>query len=62
MNDVKQRLDVLVGTPIYREGAYILEKFLANQKEIQQRYPPSELVLATVEHDFAEELEKTLGE
>ncbi|MFC2039182.1 glycosyltransferase family A protein [Chloroflexota bacterium] len=55
-----QIVTVIVGTPIHRAGAYILDKFLANQKEIQQDYPSSELVLATVEDDFAEELEKLL--
>ena len=38
-----------------------MDKFLANQKEIQQRYLSSELVLATVENDFADELEMLLS-
>jgi len=51
---------VVVGTPIYRAGAFILNKFLANQKEIQQNYPLSELVFATNEEDFAKGLEGLL--
>jgi len=52
---------VIVGAPICRKGAYIIDKFLANQREIQQNYPSSELVLATEENDFVEELEKCLS-
>ena len=59
--DVNKAMDVIVGTPIYRQGAYIIDKFLANQKEIQQNYPSSELVLATAEDDFIEELERLLS-
>jgi len=54
---MNQAVDVVVGTPICRRGANIIDKFLANQKEIQQNYPQSELVLATEENDFIEELE-----
>jgi hypothetical protein len=50
-------LDVVVGTPVYREGAYVLDKFLFNQKQIQQNNRSSELVLATCDYDFTEELE-----
>ncbi|MBA7625851.1 hypothetical protein ES703_33285 [subsurface metagenome] len=53
--------NVIVGTLFYRAGAYIIDKFLANQKEIQQNYPSSELVFATVEDDFIEELERLLS-
>lgn len=53
--------NVVVGTPIYRQGAFVLDKFLANQKEIQQVYASSELVFATNEADFAEELENLLN-
>jgi hypothetical protein len=51
---------VVIGTPVNRFKAYMLDGFLANQKEIQVRYPDSELVLATVEHDFARELQGLL--
>lgn len=58
MNEI---VNVVVGTPIYRQGAYILDKFMLNQKEIQQNYPSSELVLATNENDFGEELRRLLN-
>ena len=58
---MKKTVNVVVGTPIYRQGAFIIDKFLSNQKEIQQSYPSSELVLATVEDDFADELEKLIS-
>lgn len=58
---MKETVNVVAGAPIYRAGAYILDKFLANQKEIQQNYPSSELVLATVEGDYVEELERLLS-
>lgn len=54
-------INVVVGTPIYRRGAYIIDKFLSNQKEIQQNYPSSELILATCEWDFIEELASLLN-
>ena len=52
---------VVIGTPIYRQGAYILDKFLENQKQIQEDYPSSELVLAAPEQDFIKELEEHLN-
>ncbi len=58
---MKKTINVVIGTPIYRQGAYILDKFLTNQKEIQQNYPSSELVLATNENDFGEELKTQLS-
>jgi len=51
---------VIVGAPIHRAGAYVIDKFLENQREIQSKYPSSELVLATIEKDFIEELKRTL--
>jgi len=56
-----ERVNVVVGTPVCRDKAYVLDKFLANQREIQLVYPSSELVLATNEADFAEELENLLN-
>jgi len=50
-------VNVVIGTPIYRNGAYAIDKFLSNQEEIQRTYPASELVLATSENDFFGELE-----
>lgn len=58
---MNQAVDIVVGTPICRLGAYIIDKFLANQKEIQRNYPQSELVLATEENDFVAELEELLS-
>jgi hypothetical protein len=52
--------DVIIGTPVHHEGAYALDRFLDNQKLIQQSHPTSELVLATCEPDFVEELEGLL--
>lgn len=56
-----RRVRVLVGSPTYRAGAYALDRFLENQREVQRSFPNSELVLATVEHDFARELESLLA-
>jgi hypothetical protein len=50
-------VNVVIGTPIYRKGAYLAKKFLTNQKQIQDNYPLCELVFATSEYEFAEELE-----
>lgn len=47
---------ILIGTPVYRAGAYALDKFLANQQQIQRQYSSCELVLATCEDDFIPEL------
>jgi glycosyltransferase involved in cell wall biosynthesis len=52
---------VIVGTPICRRTAFALDKFLANQREIQQAYPDSELVLATEEPDFVDELKERIA-
>ncbi|MDY6916562.1 MAG: hypothetical protein SVP26_01255 [Chloroflexota bacterium] len=57
---MSEPVNVVVGVPIHRAGAYILDRFLANQREIQQKYPASELVFATVEDDFADELDAML--
>ena len=53
-------VNVVIGTPIHRQGAYVLEKFLANQQQIQQTYPSSELLFGTNQHDFIRELESLL--
>jgi hypothetical protein len=49
-------LDVVIGTPINSRGTYIIDKFLYNQRQIQSRYPSSELVLATNENELIREL------
>lgn len=48
----RAHVDVVVGAVAHRQGAYVLEKFLANQNEIQGIYPGSRLVFATREPDF----------
>jgi hypothetical protein len=53
-------LKVQVGTVIYRKGAYILDKYLTNQKSIQEHFPDSELVIASAEKDFIHDLEHLL--
>ena len=53
-------MNVVIGTPVHRQGAYVLDKFLANQQQIQRNYPSSDIVLATNEKDFVEELERLL--
>jgi hypothetical protein len=53
-------VNVAVGTLIYREGAYIIDKFLANQKQIQQVYPLSMLIFATSEADFIDDLNRLI--
>jgi hypothetical protein len=57
MNDMGY---VIVGAPICRAGAFIIDKFLENQKEIQNNYPSSELILATEQKDYIEELKGML--
>lgn len=53
-------VDVVIGVPICQKGAYVLDKFLANQKEIQRNYPSSELIFATEQEDYIKELENSL--
>ncbi len=54
-------MNVVIGTPVCRERAYAVDKFLSNQKQIQQSYPSSELILATQEYDFIKELESLVS-
>ena len=54
-------MNVVIGTPISRQTSYLIDKFLANQKEIQRGYPSSELVLATAEADFVAELQQLIS-
>ncbi len=61
MRQTDSDVRIVVGAPVYRAGAHVLDKFLANQKAIQDRRPSSRLVLATVEHDFADELDASLA-
>ena len=52
--------DVLICTLICRRTAYVLDIFLANQREIQQAYPGCRLILATEEPDYVAELKELL--
>jgi len=54
-------MNVVIGTPIHRKAAYILDKFLSNQKQIQHSYQSSELILATSQPDFFKELESRIS-
>ena len=47
---------VVVGTPVSRAGAFVIDKFLENQRDIQSNYPSSELIMATDQEDFVDEL------
>ena len=53
-------MNVVVGAPVYRQGAYVIDKFMSNQQEIQRAYPSCELVLATNEADLADDLKHLL--
>jgi len=57
-HDMNTAVDVVIGSPVYRRGAYVLDKFLSNQQLIQQQYPSCELVLSTNEADLFEELKQ----
>ena len=54
-------MNIVIGTPIHRQSAYVLDKFLSNQKQIQHGYQSSELILATSQRDFFKELESRIS-
>jgi hypothetical protein len=54
----EQMPKVIIGTPIYHKGAYILDKFLNNQRQIQKTYENCELVLTTSEKEYFPELKR----
>lgn len=54
------RPEVIVGAPLCQRTAFVLDKFLSNQREIQQAYPNCELILATEEPDFVDELRERI--
>ena len=56
------RPEVIMGAPICRRTAFALDKFLANQQEIQRAYPDCWLVLATEEPDFVAELRERIAQ
>jgi len=51
---------VVIGTTVVRKAAFAFDNFMKNQKEIQDRYPQSRLVVATDEPDFEKELKEYL--
>jgi hypothetical protein len=53
-------LDVVVGTPICRRSAFVFDRFLHNQQEIQEVYPGCKLILATDEVDYVAELKQEI--
>jgi hypothetical protein len=57
----KSMVNVVIGTPIFRKGSYVLDKFLTNQQQIQNIYPSSELVFATCEKGYVATLESKLS-
>jgi len=59
-NGAEKTIKVIIGTPINCEHAYVLDKFLDNQRQIQHAYPGCELVLATSEKDYAPKLNDML--
>ena len=56
------QFDVIIGTPICRRTAYVLDKFLVNQQEIQRAYPGCMLVIATDEPEFVAELREQVAQ
>ncbi|OGO16821.1 MAG: hypothetical protein A2Z02_07270 [Chloroflexi bacterium RBG_16_48_7] len=50
------RINVIIGTLVHSQGAYILPRFLANLKNIQELYPASRIAIATSEESMADGL------
>jgi hypothetical protein len=53
-------MKILVGTPIHRNGAIVLEKFLSNQQQIQQNEPGCDLVFSTDDPGYVDELKNLI--
>jgi hypothetical protein len=51
-------MSVLIGTPVHRKGAYVLDKFLDNQKQIQSKHNDCDLVFSTDDPSFVDELKR----
>ncbi|HII05869.1 MAG TPA: glycosyltransferase family 2 protein [Methanotrichaceae archaeon] len=58
--DYMRQVDVVVGTTTVRKSSFALDHFLLNQYEIQSNYRGSELVIATDDPDFVDELESLI--
>lgn len=55
-------MKIIIGAPIHCSGAYVLDKYLANQKQIQQNCPDCELIFSTSDIGFVDELKGFLLE
>ncbi|MCD6080474.1 MAG: glycosyltransferase family 2 protein [Candidatus Omnitrophica bacterium] len=53
--------EVIIGTTLAKLPVYILKEFFDNQKEIQQSYPNSELVISTSDNNFRTDIPKGLN-
>jgi hypothetical protein len=53
-------MKILVGTPIHRNGAIVLEYFLSNQQQIQQNEPGCDLVFSTDDPGYVDELKNLI--
>jgi hypothetical protein len=53
-------ITIIVGTPVYRDGAYALDKFLKNQKQIQNKRPDCALIFSTDDLTYITELKDLL--
>jgi hypothetical protein len=55
------QIDVVIGTTAVRRSSFALDHFMQNLHEIQRNYDRSEVVIATDETDFAEDLDQLLN-
>jgi hypothetical protein len=53
-------MKILIGTPIHRQGACALKKYLDNQKKIQQIHPDCDLVFSASDTTYVPELQDLL--
>ena len=53
-------MKVIIGTTLAKLPVYILKEFLSNQKEIQKKYPDSELVISTSDGNFRIDIPREL--
>ncbi len=53
-------MKIIIGTPIHRGGAFVLDKFLSNQKQIQKNCTDCELIFSTSDASYLDELKNLL--
>jgi hypothetical protein len=53
-------MTIIIGTPYHPSGAYIFDRYLDNQKQIQENYPDCELILSTSRKEYADEINEKL--